>query len=99
MRSVRENTQALGILLAGREILIRTIFPEPLDDITHVQKDGISALQPDQVRKLGPLYRPDSREMRCGEDIPPYSTVTTRGIEIFAQSFYKNHEDGHSMFM
>ena len=91
----RDNSYAVSILLAGREVLIRSIFPEPE---LPKRKDSVVSIQPDYIRKLGPEYSPDGREMRCGEEIPPYSTVTTRGIEIFAQSFYRSHEDGQSMF-
>jgi hypothetical protein len=83
--------------MAGREIILHAVFPEQQEEVALKAKTlGLSAQQPDHVRRLGPNYDPAGREMRCGEEIPPYSTVTTRGIEIFAQSFYKSNDDGQN---
>mmetsp|Transcript_96436 Transcript_96436/g.245061 ORF Transcript_96436/g.245061 Transcript_96436/m.245061 type:complete len:476 (+) Transcript_96436:48-1475(+) len=49
---------------------------------------------PDEVRMRMPPARPDGPEMRCGEEIPPESSLVTRGIELRARSIFQGSHGG-----
>jgi len=54
-------------------------------------------LQPDEVRERMAPIDPAGPEMRCGQAIPPESSVTTRDIELRARSsFQGKHGDAYA---
>ena len=63
------------------------------------QSSNSDDAQPDAVRRAARTVDPAGHEMKCDEEIPAYSSVTTNNVQIFAQGFYKGAEGGEHWWM
>ena len=64
------------------------------------KSDGVgNVAQPDAVRRAARTVDRTGHEMKCDEEIPAYSSVTTNNIQIFAQGFYQGRERGEHWWM
>ena len=81
-------------------LLIRAPADLPQDYVVLPKSDGVgNVAQPDAVRRAARTVDRTGHEMKCSEEIPAYSSVTTNNIQIFAQGFYKGRERGEHWWM
>lgn len=88
---MRNTDGGQQFLFATRQYILELLSPEhkTLRGTTTKASSPGEALQPEAVRKAAPAVRPEGHEMKCNEEIPAYSSVTSNKIQIFAQGFYK----------
>ena len=101
-RICRSTPAGEDILETSRRALLGILIPSHtaagLHDYVEVPVHSNDA-QPDAVRKAARTVDPAGHEMKCDEEIPAYSSVTTNNVQIFAQGFYKGAESGEHWWM
>ena len=73
-----------------------TAFPE---DYVVMPQNSEAQAQPDAVRRAARSVNRLGREMKCDQEIPAYSSVTTNNILLFAQGFHKGSNDDEHWWM
>jgi uncharacterized protein affecting Mg2+/Co2+ transport len=102
LQYMRSTPEGEDILFSSRRALLGLLIPKPTgqDNYVVVPKQGHPhAGQPDSVRKAAGAVSRDAHEMKCEQEIPAYSSVTTNNMQIFAQGFYKGAQGGEHWWM
>jgi uncharacterized protein affecting Mg2+/Co2+ transport len=100
----RSTPAGEDLLQSSRRAVLRILIPSHtaagLNDYVEVPQNSKSDdAQPDAVRKAARIVDRAGHEMKCDEEIPAYSSVTTNNVQIFAQGFYKGAENGEHWWM
>ncbi|EKX44727.1 hypothetical protein GUITHDRAFT_109506 [Guillardia theta CCMP2712] len=88
MKSTDKGSDVLGLC---RRLLMRMMVPSSASVV--VVSDRSRQTQPDEVRQASEFDGMEEKVLKCEDEIPAYSSVTTNGIRIFAESFYHGFFD------